>query len=75
VVGSWRWRCGSNSATAASQVLLQVVRHSGLDITIDAFDQRRAAAHLYRQGPDALRWALFEAAGNPSRRGSPDVAY
>jgi hypothetical protein len=46
-----------------------------LDITIDAFDQRRAAAHLYRQGPDALRWALFEAAGNPSRRGSPDVAY
>src|SRR3954454_5303877 len=38
------------------------VRYSGLDITVHQSDQRRAAGLLSRQGPPALRWALFEAA-------------
>src|SRR5439155_6805216 len=38
------------------------VRYSGLDITVHQSDQRRAPGHLSRQGPPALRWALFEAA-------------
>ena len=39
----------------------QAVRHTGLDVTVDASDLRRAGGHLTRQGPSTLRWALFEA--------------
>ena len=53
----------------------QAVRHSGLDVTVDASDLRRAHGHLSRQGPSTLRWALFEAARNASRPGSPDHDY
>ena len=38
-------------------------------------DQRRAPGHLSRQGPPALRWALYEAAQLARRAGSPDHAY
>ena len=37
--------------------------------------KRRAPGHLSRQGPPALRWALYEAAQAASRPGSPDRAY
>ena len=53
----------------------QVVRHTGLDVTVDASDRRRASGHLSRQGPPTLRWALFEAAMNASHHRSPDHAY
>jgi transposase len=46
---------------------MQAVRHSGLDVTVDASDRRRAGGFLSRQGPETLRWALYEAAG-PVRR-------
>jgi transposase len=42
----------------------QVVRHSGLD----ASDRRLASGFLSRQGPQTLRWALYEAAKNASHR-------
>jgi transposase len=51
------------------------VRYSGLDITVHESDQRRAPGHLSRQGPPALRWALFEAAQVARRPGSPDRGY
>jgi transposase len=51
------------------------VRYSGLDVTVAQSDQRRAPGHLSRQGPPALRWALFEAAQVARRSGSPDHAY
>jgi transposase len=51
------------------------VRYAGLDITVHQSDQRRAPGHLWRQGPPALRWALFEAAQAARRPGSPDRAY
>jgi transposase len=51
------------------------VRYAGLDITVHQSDQRRAPGHLSRQGPPALRWALFEAAQSACRRGSPDRDY
>ena len=54
---------------------LQVVRHTGLDVTVDASDLRRAGGYLSRQGPPILRWALFEAGMCASRHGSPDHAY
>jgi transposase len=53
----------------------QVVRHTGLDVSVDASDRRRAGGYLTRQGPQTLRWALFEAAKNSSRGTSPDHAY
>src|SRR5437660_92599 len=51
------------------------VRYAGMDITVYPSDQRRSAGHLSRQGPPALRWALFEAAQNARRQGSPDRDY
>jgi transposase len=51
------------------------VRYAGLDITVHQSDQRRAPGHLSRQGPPALRWALFEAAQAARRASSPDHGY
>jgi transposase len=51
------------------------VRYAGLDITVYQSDQHRAAGHLSRQGPRALRWALYEAAQAARRPSSPDRAY
>ncbi len=51
------------------------VRYSGLDITVYQSDQHRAAGHLSRQGPPALRWALYEAAQAARRPSSPDRPY
>jgi transposase len=51
------------------------VRYSGLDVTVSQSDQRRSAGHLSRQGPPALRWALYEAAQVARHPGSPDRDY
>ena len=53
----------------------EAVRYAGIDITVHASDRRRAPGRLARQGPPALRWALFEAAQCARRRSSPDHAY
>jgi transposase len=50
----------------------QAVRHTGLDVSVDASDRRRAGGFLSRQGPQTLRWALYEAAKNSSHLRSPD---
>jgi transposase len=53
----------------------QAVRHTGLDVSVDASDRRRAGGFLSRQGPQTLRWALYEAAKNSSHLRSPDHAF
>ena len=53
----------------------QAVRHTGLDITVWSSDGKRSPGRLSRQGPSALRWALFEAALAATRESSPDHAY
>ena len=53
----------------------EAVRYSGLDITVHQSDQRRAPGRLSRQGPPALRWALYEAAQSAHRKSSPDREY
>lgn len=53
----------------------QAVRHTGLDVTVDSSDRRRAGGYLTRQGPETLRWALYEAAKNSSHHRSPDHDY
>lgn len=52
-----------------------VVRYTGLDVTVYSSDGKRAPGHLAKQGPPALRWALFEAAMCAPRRSSPDYDY
>jgi transposase len=51
------------------------VRYGGLDITVYQSDQHRSPGHLSRQGPPALRWALYEAAQRARFPNSPDRAY
>jgi transposase len=51
------------------------VRYAGMDITVHQSDRHRSPGHLSRQGPPALRWALFEAAQSACRGGSPDRDY
>jgi transposase len=53
----------------------EAVRYAGMDITVHASDKRRAAGHLSRQGPPALRWALYEASLAARRKMSPDHGY
>ena len=53
----------------------EAVRYGGMDITVYQSDRRRAPGHLSRQGPPALRWALYEAAHAARRPGSPDREY
>jgi transposase len=53
----------------------EAVRYAGMDITVHQSDQRRAPGRLSRQGPPALRWALFEAAQCARRPRSPDHDY
>jgi transposase len=52
-----------------------VVRYGGLDITVYQSDDHRAPGHLSRQGPPALRWALYEAAQRARFPTSPDRPY
>lgn len=53
----------------------QVVRHTGLDVTVHSSDTKRGAGHLSRQGPPTLRWALYEAGKCACRPSSPDHDY
>jgi transposase len=53
----------------------EAVRYAGMDITVHQSDQRRAPGRLSRQGPPALRWALYEAAQVARRPASPDRDY
>jgi transposase len=52
-----------------------VVRHSGLDITVYCSDDKRSPGRLSRQGVPLLRWALYEAGRCAARASSPDHAY
>jgi len=51
------------------------VRYAGLDVTVYESANKRPPGHLSRQGPEALRWALYEAAQSAARSTSPDRAY
>ncbi|MCP5027605.1 MAG: IS110 family transposase [Actinomycetia bacterium] len=53
----------------------QAVRHTGLDVSVNSSDRRRSGGFLTRQGPQTLRWALYEAAKNSSHHRSPDHDY
>jgi len=53
-----------------------IVRYTGLDVAVYSSDGKSSPGHLARQGPPALRWALFEAAmANAYRSTAPDYDY
>ncbi len=45
----------------------KAVRFVGLDITVHSSDGKRSPGRLSRQGPEVLRWLLFEAAKTSAR--------
>src|SRR6266571_4945582 len=52
-----------------------VVRHTGLDITVRSSDGKGPPGKLSRQGPQLLRWALYESAKCAARPAAPDHGY
>jgi transposase len=53
----------------------KAVRFVGLDITVHSSDGRRSPGRLSRQGPEVLRWLLFEAAKTSARTNAPGYDY
>jgi transposase len=53
----------------------KAVRFTGLDITVHSSDSKRSPGRLSRQGPEVLRWLLFEAAKTSARSGAPGYRY
>jgi len=53
----------------------KAVRFTGLDITVHCSDSKRSPGRLSRQGPEVLRWLLFEAAKTSARGCAPGHTY
>jgi transposase len=53
----------------------KAVRFVGLDITVHSSDGKRSPGRLSRQGPEVLRWLLFEAAKTSARPCAPGYDY
>jgi transposase len=53
----------------------KAVRFVGLDITVHSSDSKRSPGRLSRQGPEVLRWLLFEAAKTSARSCAPGYGY
>jgi transposase len=65
------WLGGAGRFSSARKA----VRFTGLDITVHSSDGKRPPGHLSRQGPPALRWALYEAGKTHARAVAPDHGY
>jgi transposase len=65
------WLGGADRFTSSRKA----VRFVGLDITVHSSDGKRSPGRLSRQGPEVLRWLLFEAAKNSARPGAPGHGY
>ena len=65
------WLGGAGRFSSARKA----VRFTGLDITVNSSDGKRTRGHLSRQGPEVLRWLLFEAGKTCARPGAPGHGY
>jgi transposase len=65
------WLGGAGRFSSARKA----VRFAGLDVTVHSSDGKRSPGHLSRQGPEVLRWCLFEAGKAHARRSAPDHDY
>lgn len=53
----------------------KAVRFVGLDVTVHSSDGKRSPGRLSRQGPEVLRWLLFEAAKASAQTRAPEHGY
>lgn len=65
------WLGGAGRFSSARKA----VRFAGLDVTVHSSDGKRSPGHLSRQGPEVLRWCLFEAGKTHAHRAAPDHDY
>ena len=65
------WLGGANRFASSRKA----VRFVGLDITVHSSDGKRSPGRLSRQGPEVLRWLLFEAAKTSARSFAPAHDY
>ncbi len=65
------WLGGANRFSSSRKA----VRFVGLDITVHSSDTKRSPGRLSRQGPQVLRWLLFEAAKTSARSCAPGHRY
>src|SRR6266536_1692940 len=50
----------------------KAVRFAGLDVTVYSSDGKRSPGHLSRQGPEILRWVVYEAGKTHARASAHD---
>jgi transposase len=65
------WLGGAGRFSSARKA----VRFAGLDITVHSSDGKRSPGHLSRQGPEVLRWCVYEAGKAHARHSASDHAY
>ena len=65
------WLGGAGRFSSARKA----VRFAGLDITVYSSAGKRSPGHLSRQGPEVLRWCVYEAGKAHARASAPDHAY
>ena len=53
----------------------KAVRFAGLDVTVYSSDGKRSPGHLSRQGPEILRWVVYEAGKTHARASAPGYDY
>jgi transposase len=53
----------------------KAVRFAGLDITVWSSDRKGPPGRLSRQGPEVLRWCVYEAGKTHARASAPDHRY
>jgi transposase len=65
------WLGGAGRFSSARKA----VRFTGLDVTVYSSAGKRSPGHLSRQGPEVLRWCVYEAGKAHARASAPDHAY
>ena len=65
------WLGGAGRFSSARKA----VRFAGLDVTVYSSDGKRSPGHLSRQGPEVLRWCVYEAGKTHARSSAPDYKY
>ena len=65
------WLGGAGRFSSARKA----VRFAGLDVTVYSSDGKRSPGRLSRQGPEVLRWCVYEAGKTHARGSAPDYRY
>ena len=65
------WLGGAGRFSSARKA----VRFAGLDITVWSSDRKGPPGRLSRQGPEVLRWCVYEAGKTHARSSAPDYKY